>query len=788
MLRTLLRKAATTLLWKRTAAGVALTAAAVITIKDVSGKPTKFQHLFTGGVGPRATPKATSITVFDDERLDNYYWLRDDERKNEEVLALCKAENEHMSVGMSGTEELQNDIVKEIRSRMKEDDSSLPSRSRGYYYYTRMETGKQYPIWCRRGMSAFAALLYTPEDAMDDISCPGEEEVLLDGNKDSEGKSYYQVSGLRPSPSNRYIAYGLDTVGRESYTLTIVDTHAEGGPKIISTIENTTGSAAWINDRNLLYTTRDEAHRPDKVWLHAMVPGYEGNHLVFHEPDETFNVFAYRSRSGDYMYIGSGGAVTSEVFVFPAKHLPRNKKIHLTSVCGRTTGVEYSVSDRNGIFYVVTNKDGAVNSKLLSLEVNVDDFKGMNTPLTDHEDSVVKELFPHREDVKFEGVTLYKDFLVSSERRNGLPVLSVHSFDVHGSLSSGKLVNMPDASYSMWESAQEFESCILRYNYTSQTTPKSTFDVNMNDLDAPANLRKVDPVPGNFCKNNYVSKRVYATSHDGEKIPISIVHHKDVGEGPHPVVLEGYGAYEISNDVYFSRAVLSLLDRGVVVAVAHIRGGGEMGRMWYEKGKYLHKKNTYLDFIASAQHLLDTKVAHPDKLCIEGWSAGGLLIGATLNNAPKKVDGTSMFAGAVAGVPFVDVLTTMLDETIPLTAGEWDEWGDPREKKYYDYMKSYSPIDNVSPLNGPYPPVFIQGGLHDPRVQYWEPLKYAQVLRDVGAQTVLCKIDMSSGHFSSSGRFDRLKDTALYFAFFLRAMGVEKASLLPNGPCEDTTD
>ncbi|EGD78211.1 hypothetical protein PTSG_12836 [Salpingoeca rosetta] len=750
--------------------------------------------------GPRAARKPHAITVHGDKRIDYYYWLRDDDRKDSDVLGLCKAENEHMMESMAGTEELQKTLVAEMRSRIKEDDTSLPTRKKGFYYYSRTLENQQYPVVCRRRMRPEFRDVYSPEDTMDDTSCQA-EEVLLDENADAKGKDYYVVRGIRPSPSHRYIAFGKDTNGSELYTIHFLDTQAKDSKAqptyIKDSIPNTTGGVIWVGDSHVVYTTRDETKRPDKVWLHE-VGGSGDDVLLYHESDPEFAVGAWLSRTERYVYISSSSAITSEVLVAPA-HVNAAGTLDITSVMGRTKGVEYSVDDRGDMFFVVTNSNDAVNNRLIALKnVNPADKHEANTPLSKREGATTEELIGHRPHIKLEDVTLYRQHMVVSERRDGLPVISLHTFadddDGHGddgkrdtNSSSGGAggagvfkgdavtVAMPEEAYVLWERGAEYNSNVLRYGYTSMTTPLSTFDLDMNSPHAQPVLKKQEPVLGGFDPSAYVSRRVYARSHDGTRVPISIVHRKDIGHGPHPTVLEGYGAYEISNDCYFSRNVLSLLDRGVVYAIAHVRGGGEMGRMWYEHGKYLHKKNTWLDFHACAQSLIDDKIADPDRLVAEGRSAGGLLIGAALNTAPKRSDGKPFYTAAFAGVPFVDVLTTMLDESIPLTAGEWEEWGDPRRPEYYEYMKSYSPVDNVAPENGPYPPIFIQAGLHDPRVQYWEPLKYAQVLRDAGAPSVICKIDMAAGHFSSSGRFDRLKDEALVYAFMLRALGLEDA-------------
>eukprot|EP01147_Barroeca_monosierra_P006339 gene6339-9267_t len=751
---------------------------ATATYKDIAS-PVSPQ--FPAYKGPRAACKPHAITIHGDTRIDKYYWFRDDERKAEDVLAVCNAENEHVLTAMSGTEALQERLYKEIRARIKEEDTSLPGRDTGYYYYTKTETDKQYGIHCRRKIREEFVSKYTPNDCADNTSCY-DEELVLDENLEAEGQKYYVVAGFQPSKSHRFMAYSVDNTGDELFTIRFFDT--DGARKtngnficMQDEVANTTGSFFWINDSHVVYTTRDSTMRPDQVWLHE-VGSDKPDVLLYHEKDPEFFAGAWMSRTRKCIYVASAGSVTSQMFIGPSEVI--NGTVPLLPVMTRTPHVEYHISDHGNDLFVLTNADKALNNKLLIIRNGL---------------SVALNLIAVRDDVKLDDVTFYARHLVISERSSGLPNLRVFKLDSVEeeikSLGEGNLIVMPDASYTLVERPLEYESPILRYTYTSFTTPPSQFDLDMDQPSSCPVLRKQTPVLGGFNADDYVSDRVWVTSHDGVQVPLSIVYHRRLPKQPNPVLLEGYGSYEISNDCCFSRSLISLLDRGVVVSVAHVRGGGEMGRNWYENGKYLMKENTWKDFHACALHLINEGIADKDKqndsyrICIEGRSAGGLLIGASLNTAPKRDDGKPFYAAALTAVPFVDVLTTMLDDSIPLTTREWEEWGNPHNLEYYNYMKSYSPIDNVSPNNGPYPPIFIQSGLFDPRVAYWEPLKYAHVLRDAGAPTVILKLDMSSGHFASSGRFDRLKDTAIEYAFVLRALDMESVDPYTSSPRQD---
>eukprot|EP00730_Choanoeca_flexa_P014586 TRINITY_DN6429_c0_g1_i1.p1 TRINITY_DN6429_c0_g1~~TRINITY_DN6429_c0_g1_i1.p1 ORF type:complete len:775 (+),score=193.85 TRINITY_DN6429_c0_g1_i1:324-2327(+) len=663
---------------------------------------------------------------------------------------------------MSGTEDLQAELFAEMRGRIKETESSPPVRKGPYYYYSRYVENKQYPIQCRRKLKQGVDAPYSAAAEMSDDTCEP-EEILLDQNKEAKASKgdFYQVSAFTASPSHRFIAYTEDTSGNEKYSIRMLDTANGTVQKLDEVIaEDVSSSVAWGDDDTLFYATFDDTHRPEKIWRHNIPT--KSTDLVVHERDMAFAVGVSRSRSGNYIFIGTHSAVTSEVQYIPTSNLSLEPK----TIMGRHANVEYSAEDRNGRFYIMTNADKAVDFKIVTLDAAK---TGPNAK--------AKELVPHRSGERIEDITMFQDYFTYTVRSESLSKLRVQPFassTSHSLIGNLKTVPITEEAYSLWAKSSDFYGSVLRFGFSSFTTPMSTYDVDLTTLSEPVRKHQMT-VLGGFDADNYVSSRHWAESHDGTKVPITIVKRKDLPPGPQPMFLEGYGSYEISNDVFFSRNQLSLLDRGVVVGIAHVRGGGEMGRMWYENGKYLKKENTWRDFTACAQYLIKKNIADPDLICIEGRSAGGLLIGATLNTMPKRPDGKPFFAGAIAGVPFVDVLTTMLDETIPLTVVEYEEWGNPNEKKYYDYIRAYSPVDQVHFKKGPYPPVLIKGGLHDPRVGYWEPMKYAQVLRDQGAQTVLCNIEMGAGHFSASGRFDRLKDVALDYAFVLRVLGLEDA-------------
>ncbi|CAG9465300.1 unnamed protein product [Pedinophyceae sp. YPF-701] len=686
------------------------------------------------------------------ERHDDYYWLRDDDRKDPAVLKQLDAENAYQKAVMAHTEKLQEDIFKEMRGRIQEADQSATLRDGPYYYYTRTLEGKQYRVHCRRAVpEAAAARAPDVADVMDE-SVP--EEVLLDENAVAAKYKFYMTRGVSVSPDHKYMAWGEDTVGGEKFDLHVKEI-ATGREVLKRPITATSGNVAWASDnKTLFYVTKDKLDRPEKVWRHIIGTDPSEDVVVFHEKDDAFYVGISRARSGAVIYISAGSAVTSYEMYVPADRPLEEPKI----VMEKKQDVEYDVRHRGGEFWVVVRDEQRPNSEVVVM------------PMGDP--SKAKVAVPHRADVKIEGISLSQGHVAVFQRVNGLQTAEIFKLGDPDAatplpLSGGSVVSLPEPSYELDAAAQgDFESPVLRLAYTSLATPLSVMEVDMNTMQRE--VKKVTPVLGGFDADKYETRRLWATSHDGTKVPISVVFRKDLAklDGSDPLLLDAYGAYEIPNDPWFAQQRLSLIDRGFTFAIAHVRGGGEMGRNWYEDGKYLKKKNTFLDVIACGEHLVHEKYTNTDKMCVQGRSAGGLTMGATVNMRP------GLWKAVIMGVPFLDVLTTMSDPSIPLTVIEWEEWGNPANKEYYEYMKSYSPVDNVA--KQAYPHILITAGLHDPRVGYWEPAKFCAKLREhkTDDNMLLFKCDMGAGHFSQSGRFDKLKETAVEYAFLLMAVGL----------------
>jgi len=706
---------------------------------------------------PNAERRPKQLEMHGDVRDDPYYWLRDDDRKDPEVVAHLKAETAHAKAALADTEQLQEELCKELRARIQEADESAPQRHNGYYYYSRTVEGGQYRVNCRRKLPA--GIGAPNENDVMDTSVP--EEVLLDEDAEAAKHSFYVVAELEVSPDNKRLAYTVDTGGGEKYTLHVLDL-ATRKELLTPPVEDMAGNVVWANDSaTLFYVTKDKLDRPDKVWRYMVGGGTGGkgiSELVYHETDDSYYISVRKSRSDQILTINSGSAVTSETRILNADTPTGEWKV----VRPREMEVEYDVRHRGDHLFIMLRDKDAPNSRLLV------------APMSDP--SKTTTLLKHRDDVKLEGAVVSKDWLVVFQRANGLQAAVVYRLPQDGSaptkLEGGEKLEFDEPVYGLDPGSQgDFDSQLLRLNYTSLTTPNTILDHNL--ATSKRVTKKVEPVRGGFDRDDYVTERLWATAEDGTKVPISLVYRKASlkRDGSDPLLLDAYGAYEIPNDVYFSSKRLSLLDRGFVFAVAHVRGGGDMGRLWYENGKYLHKKNTFTDFVACAEHLIAEKWTSKDKLCIEGRSAGGLTMGAVTNLRPD------LFNAVIMGVPFVDVLTTMLDPSIPLTEIEWEEWGNPQHKEYYDYMKSYSPVDNVCAVSSEYPHILATGGLHDPRVGYWEPAKYVAKLRHckTDSNLLLFHCEMGAGHFSNSGRFDRLKDTAREYAFLLKT-----TSLLPT--------
>ncbi|HPW98882.1 MAG TPA: S9 family peptidase [Flavobacterium sp.] len=663
-----------------------------------------------------------------DVRIDNYYWLND--RENPEVIDYLNKENDYYQKSTAHTKQFQAILFEEMKARIKEDDQSVPYFYNGYWYITRFEIGKGYPIYARKKQSLEA-----------------EEEILFDCNEMAKDHAYFKLTGLSVSDDNKWISFGVDTVSRRQYTIQIKN--LETNEILPLKIENTTGGATWANDnKTFFYSRKDEQTlRPDKIFKHELDSSPENDILVYFEKDETFDVSVYKSKSRKYIMINSDSTMTSEYRYLLASKPNGKFKVFQK----RTRGLEYSISHFEDHFYIVTNKDKATN------------FKLMKTP----EDATSKEnwvdLIPHREQVLVEAIDIFKDYLVVSERFNGLNQLKIMPW-------KGKEYYLPfdSETYMAYTTTNiDFDTEILRYSYQSLATPSSVIDFNMRTKEKTV-LKEQEVLGGTYDKSNYTEKRIWATAKDGIKVPISMIYKNGVEQnGKNPTLLYAYGSYGVTMDCHFSSVRLSLLDRGFIFAIAHVRGGEDLGRNWYDNGKLLKKKNTFTDFIACSEFLIKEKYTSNEHLYAEGGSAGGLLMGAIINMAPN------LYKGVIAQVPFVDVVTTMLDGSIPLTTSEYDEWGNPNQKKYYDYMKSYSPYDNVVAQD--YPNIYISTGLHDSQVQYWEPAKWIAKLRVLKTNNnqLYLDVNMDAGHGGASGRFEALKEIAKEYCFLLDLQGIQ---------------
>lgn len=663
-------------------------------------------------------------------RIDNYYWLN--ERENPEVINYLNQENEYYQKSTAHTKQLQDELFLEMKSRIKEDDSSVPYLYNGYYYITRFEKGKDYPIYSRKKGSLEA-----------------KEEIMFDCNEMAKGHAYFNLSGLNVSEDNKWVAFGVDLVSRRQYTIQIKN--LETGEILPMKLENTTGGSTWAGDNKTLFYTRKDPQtlRSDKIYKHTLGTDASADVMVFHEKDDTFNTFVYKEKSKKYLVIGSSSTLTSEYQILDAKNPNGKFKVFQK----RTRGLEYSISHYGDSFYIVTNKDKATN------------FKLMKTPETATSAENWIDLIGHRKDVLLEGIEIFKDYLVVEERSNGLNKIRIMPWSGKGEY----YLPFNSETYTAYTTTNvDFDTEILRYGYQSMATPSSVIDFNMRTQEKNV-LKEQQVLGGKFDKNNYIEERVWATATDGTKVPISMVYRKGIKkDGKNPLLLYAYGSYGATMDPYFSSTRLSLLDRGFIYAIAHIRGGEDLGREWYENGKLLKKKNTFTDFIDCSKFVIAEKYTSPEHLYAEGGSAGGLLMGAIVNMNPE------LYNGVIAQVPFVDVITTMLDDTIPLTTGEYDEWGNPNDKKYYDYMLSYSPYDQVKAQN--YPNMYVSTGLHDSQVQYWEPAKWVAKLRvmKTNDKQLFLDTNMDAGHGGASGRFEALKELAKEFAFLLDLEKIKK--------------
>ena len=676
---------------------------------------------------PVAKKEPEKLEKHGDVRIDDYYWMND--REDGEVLAHLEAENTYYREVTAHTKQFQTILFEEMKGRIKEDDTSVPYKNNGYWYITRYETGQQYPIYSRKKENLGA-----------------EEEIMFNGNEMAKGHEFFNIGGIAICPDNTLAAFGVDTVSRRQYTLRIKNLLTGGFYP--DKIDNTSGGAVWADDnKTMFYSKKDPVTlRSDKIYKHVLGTPSETDELVFHEEDETFGTYVYKTKSKKFIVIGSYSTLTSEFRILRANDPNGVFKVFSP----RTRGLEYSIAHYAEDFYILTNKDGATNFKLMKANEADTAFENW------------KEFIPHRENVLLEDIDIFKEYYVLSERENGLNKLKIVRWD-------GKetyYLPFDSETYTAYVGTNpDFDTETLRYVYNSMITPRSTIDFNMRTQDKEVK-KEQEVMGGTFAKEDYQEKRIWAPARDGAKIPLSIVYHKNTQlTADTPILQYAYGSYGSTVDPYFSTVRLSLLDRGFVFALAHIRGGQYLGRPWYEAGKLLQKKNTFTDFIDCSKFLISEGCTSSEHLYAMGGSAGGLLMGAIVNMAP------GLYNGVVAQVPFVDVLTTMLDDSIPLTTGEYDEWGNPNEKEYYDYMKSYSPYDNV--VAEAHPNMLVTTGLHDSQVQYFEPVKWVAKLRELktDGNLLLLDINMGAGHGGASGRFESLKEVAKEYAFLLDLEG-----------------
>ena len=683
---------------------------------------------------PVADKEAKVMEIHGDQRIDDYYWMRlTDEQKNAtspdahttQVIDYLNAENEYREKSLSHLDGFQDKLYNEIIGRIKQTDLSVPYKQNGYYYLTKYDEGKEYPIYSRK------------KESLD-----GEDKLLLDVNQLAAAYDYFAIGGQSISPDNTMLAYGEDTLSRRIYTVRFKN--LETGEMMSDVLEGTTGGATWANDNEtLFYTKKDPVTlRSDKIYRHKLGTDQKDDVLVYSEDDDTFYSSVYKSKSKDYILIISGHTLTTEYQYLSAD----NPEGEFTTFEPRDleNEHEYYLSHYEDNWYIRSNLDAP-------------NFKLMKTQIGQTSKNNWEEVIPHRSEVFLQSVDIFKDFLVLSERVEGIREIRVRPWDG----SEEHYIQFDEAAHTAYTTTNlEFDSQILRMGYQSMKTPNTLYDYHMTTK--TKTLLKQTEVVGDFDSNNYISERINVKARDGVEVPVSIVYHKSVKmDGSAPCLLYAYGSYGNSMDPSFRSSRLSLLDRGFVYAIAHIRGGQELGKQWYESGKLLNKKNTFTDFVDCGKALIDRGYSADNQLYALGGSAGGLLMGAIVNMEPK------LWAGVIAAVPFVDVITTMLDETIPLTTFEFDEWGNPKNKEYYDYMLSYSPYDNVKKMS--YPPLLVTTGLFDSQVQYWEPAKWVAKLRDykTGDNPLYMYCNMETGHGGASGRFQRYKETAMEYAFLL---------------------
>ncbi|MEL6535433.1 MAG: S9 family peptidase [Bacteroidota bacterium] len=676
---------------------------------------------------PTAKKMPEELTIHGDVRVDNYYWLN--QRENPEVISYLEAENTYTQGVMAPLQPLQDVLFEELKGRVQEDQETLPYKYGDYHYYYRYVEGGEYSVFCRKKGSLDA-----------------EEEILVDNNKRAEGYEFYRSSD-NVSPNHNLLLIMTDTVGRRNYSIEVKNlTTGEMLPDVIA---NTSGNVVWANDnRTIFYSKKDEVTlRTYQIYRHTLGNDPATDVLVYQEDDAKYQCFISKTKSDAFLVMGSYSTLATEIHVLSAD----DPMGDFTVLQPRREDHLYYVSHVDDHFYLRTNRVRASNFMLMKT----------------HEDALAEEnwetVIEHREDVLLSGITTFNDYMVLSERKNGLTQLRIMKWNGEDDhyLDFGESAYVASVGTNV-----EANTTALRYSYQSLTTPSSTYEYNMETKEQT--LLKETPVLGGFSRENYTTDRLWATAADGTQVPITIVYRTDqLEQGKNPLLVSGYGSYGFSRDPYFRKNVFSLLDRGFVYAMAHIRGGQELGRHWYEDGKLFNKKNTFTDFNDCTEFLLKEGYGDPKRVFAQGGSAGGLLMGAIMNMRPD------LYKGIIANVPFVDVITTMLDESIPLTTGEFDEWGNPKDKEYYDYMLSYSPYDNVEAKK--YPNMLVTTGLHDSQVQYWEPAKWVAKLRELKTDEniLMLKTNMDAGHGGASGRFNSYYEVALEYAFLLDLAGIQ---------------
>ena len=674
---------------------------------------------------PIALKRPHTITQHNDTRVDDYFWLR--KREDPEVLKYLAAQMDYLDEVLGHAQPLREALYSEMRKRIQETDATVPEKRGGYWYYRRTEAGQQYPIFCRR---------------KDSMSQP--EEILLDQNQLAEGKTFCSVSAFEVSPDGSKLAYAVDLSGDETYTVHIKDLvnnrhYPELIPNTLGSVYFNTG-VEWVDNETIFYETLDDAQRPFKLYYHKIGTDPAQDTLIFHEADETFFLFAHKSRDEVYLFTNHVSTLTTEVRYLPVAQPQSELKI----ISPRRAGIEYSVSHHAGTFFIITNE-------------NAKNFKVVKAPVGNASHENWQDVLPQRADVLLTGMDTFENHLVIYERSGSLAQIRISDVDIN---SHVRYVKFPEPTYHFEiETNHDFHANQLRIKYSSLSTPQSVVDIHMDS--GEWELKKEDQVNG-YDKSQYVCDMIYATASDGKQIPISISYRKDLKlDGNNPTLLHGYGAYGAMLDPEFIPNRISLLDRGFVYAIAHIRGSTALGREWYEDGKVLNKKNSFTDFIASAEYLIKAGFTSKEKLAIMGVSAGGLLVGACMTMRPD------LFKAVIAKVPFVDVINSMSDATIPLTTHEYDEWGNPEIKEQFDYMLSYSPYDNLKATA--YPNLLLTAGYNDPRVMYWEPAKFAAKMRELKTDDnlLLLKTNFHAGHAGSSGRYDYLREVAFEYVFLI---------------------